>query len=102
MNCPGCGERYNGRRCHNCGYEPFEEAEKSRKISFPSRTSRKKHPLIRFLLILYLIWLLLPLLREWGLKLEAMEERNRQNSSSYHTGKTPPGWRGNSEHSVSG
>ena len=85
--CPGCGAACNGRRCRRCGYEPFPEA--ARRNSIPSGPVRKKekrsYPLIRFLLLLYLIYALMPLLRNWGLKLEAMEDMARKPDSCYHS-----------------
>lgn len=85
--CPGCGAGYNGRRCRRCGYEPFPEAKPhatSAKVPVPRR-KRQKHPLIRFLILLLLIWSLLPLLRQWGHQLEAMEDSNiHTNYSTNH------------------
>lgn len=84
--CPGCGKAYNGRRCRSCGYEPFLETT-SRKTapSAPARKQEKRqYPLIRFLLLLYLIYSLMPLLRNWGLKLEAMEDMARKPETSQH------------------
>ena len=79
-SCPGCGARFNGKRCRSCGYELFGEAAAhrtsgkrtaSRKSS--SAKPGKKHPLAGFALLLMLISALMPMLRNWGLKLEAME-----------------------------
>lgn len=88
--CPGCGAGYNGRRCASCGYEPFGETDSCRKPSVPKR-ERRKRPLLRFLVLLYLIYALLPLFREWGLKLEAMEDMARQTNSGYHSGEAHHG-----------
>lgn len=89
--CPGCGAGYNGRRCRRCGYETFPEAAvRSTKPAAPiTKKQRKKHPLIGFLILLYLIWSLLPLVKEWGLKLEAMEEAARP--GGYHSREVPHG-----------
>lgn len=76
--CPGCGAPWNGRRCRSCGYEPFREDSRPRKKpSGKEKTPPKKHPLLGFLLLLFLIWSLMPLLRNWGQKLEVIEESNR-------------------------
>lgn len=94
--CPSCGASYNGKRCCNCYYEHFTEeiahGNHSHKgeplvIYAPTRKpiprknpfgcdkkTRKKHPLIRFLILLYLLYSLMPMLRNWGLELEARED----------------------------
>lgn len=94
--CPSCGAAYNGRRCRNCLYEPFSEeiahGNHTHKgeplvIGAPARKpvpqkdpfgcdkkSRKRHPLTGFILLLVIINSLLPLIRNWGLELEAREE----------------------------
>lgn len=96
MTCPSCGAPYNGKRCRSCNYEHFSEeiahGNHSHKgeplvIDTPVRKpiprkdpfgcdkkTRKKHPLVRFLVLLALINSLMPMLRNWGLKLEAIEE----------------------------
>lgn len=97
--CPGCGAVYNGRKCRSCGYEPFTEeiahgnhSHKGeplvidaparrpipRKDPFSCEKSRKprsktKHPLLRFFMLLYVIYALMPLLRNWGLELKQRE-----------------------------
>ena len=95
--CPSCGAPYNGKRCRHCGYEHFSEeiahGSHTHKgeplvIDAPSRQpipkkdpfgcekkTRNKHPLVRFALLLALINALMPMLRNWGLKLEAMGNR---------------------------
>ncbi len=112
MICPSCGAPYNGKRCRSCNYEHFSEeiahGNHSHKgeplvIDAPVRKpipkkdpfdcpkkARRKHPLIRFLILLYLIYSLMPLLRQWGLKLEAMEEAQRTDSS-HHAEEVPHG-----------
>ena len=76
--CPGCGAPWNRKRCRSCGYEPFQEDPRPKKgPSGKRKTSPKKHPLLRFLLLLLLIYSLLPLLRNWGQRLEILEEANR-------------------------
>ena len=85
--CPSCGATYSGRRCRSCGYEPFPEADRQKNVPAAPVRRKKKHtyPLIRFLLLLYLLYALIPLLRNWGLKLEAMEDMARKPESSYHS-----------------
>ncbi len=83
--CPGCGAPWNGKHCRSCGYKLFlEEPHPKRSASASrerpagkARKHRKKHPIIRFLLLLCLIYALMPTLRNWGLKLEETEENNR-------------------------
>lgn len=117
LSCPSCGAGFNGKRCRSCGYEHFSEeiAHRGhthrgeplvidspvrrpipRKDPFDcdGRTRRKagkKHPLIRFFILLYIIYCLMPIFREFGLKLEAMEEASRKSESSYHSGEVPHG-----------
>lgn len=94
--CPSCGAPYNGKRCRNCCYEHFSEEiahgnhwHKGEPLVMdgPARKpipekpfdcdkrARKKHPLTGFLVLLALINALMPMLRNWGLKLEEMENR---------------------------
>ena len=76
--CPGCGAPWNGKRCRSCGYVPFREDPRPPKApSAKRKRPQKKHPLLRFLLLLILIYSLIPILRNWGLKLEILEEANR-------------------------
>ena len=86
--CPGCGAVYSGRRCRSCGYKPFPEAisQKTAPSAPVRKKEKRKYPLIRFLILLYLLYALMPLLRNWGLKLEAMEDMARKPSSSHHSG----------------
>lgn len=95
--CPSCGGKFNGKRCRQCGYEQFTEEighgnhwhkGEPLVIDTPQRRpvpqkdpfgcgkkTRKKHPLLRFLVLLLLINSLMPMLRNWGLQLKAMENR---------------------------
>ena len=97
MTCPSCGSPYNGKRCRSCNYEHFSEeiahGNHSHEgeplvINAPVRKpipqkdpfgcekkTRKKYPLVRFLVLLSLIHSLMPVLQNWGLKLEEMENR---------------------------
>lgn len=88
--CPGCGAAYNGKRCRNCGYESFPEgtAQKPAPTAPVRRKEKRRYPLIRFLILLYLIYALMPLFRQWGLKLEAMEDAARHPETSCHTETT--------------
>lgn len=97
FSCPSCGCSYNGKRCRKCGYTHFSEEirhgnhthhgeplviDSPARRPFPrkdpsdcEKKTRKKHPLIRFLVLLFLINSLIPVLRNWGLRLEEMEKR---------------------------
>ena len=79
MKCPSCGAPYNGRRCRSCYYEPFSEAVRpSRRGQTPvPRKGRPGFSLVRFLVLLTFLYTLMPMARNWGLKLEAVEEINR-------------------------
>ena len=92
-SCPSCGSPYDGKRCRNCLYEHFTEEISHgnhthegeplvvespvrkpirRKNPFGcEKRPRKKHPLAGFLVLLVIINGLLPMLRNWGLELEA-------------------------------
>ena len=86
--CPGCGMPYNGKKCRNCLFQPVKTdltsdsvREKQTKVSRPSPKDGKKQTsalrsLIGFLVILVLIALMLPILRNWGMELEEMEHLN--------------------------
>ena len=88
QTCPSCGAGFNGRYCRACGYEHFHEETARRKEGpaaggaaaspvpkkTPEKRTRRKDPMLRFVILLVLINSLMPLLRNWGLKLEAMEE----------------------------
>lgn len=68
--CPGCGADYNGKCCQACGYRPFQKPVR-RPFVFPKP---KKHPLLGFALLLLIIALAVPVLRDWGLELKRREE----------------------------
>lgn len=86
--CPGCGMPYNGRKCRNCLFRTVKTdlttvrtGEKREKASPVSPTDGKKQKsafrsLLGFLVILALIALLLPSLRNWGMELKETEHAN--------------------------
>ena len=83
IRCPGCGMPYNGRKCRNCLFQPVKtdlppvSAEK--KTASQANGKKQKsvlRSLIGFLVILALIALMLPYLRNWGMELEEMERTN--------------------------
>ena len=96
--CPSCGSSYNGKKCRNCLYEAFPDTP-VRKVSSPltadvpskrklpsvrERKPRQQHPLIRFLVLLTLIYSVMPMLRNWGLELKAIEnESNARTVAAY-------------------
>ena len=87
--CPGCGAAWNGRRCRSCGYKSFPNAVNAAPAVPVRKKEKRTYPLLRFLLLLYLIYALMPLFRNWGLKLEAMEDAARQPETSCHTESIP-------------
>ena len=81
--CPGCGMPYNGRKCRNCLFQPVKtdlppvSAEK--KTASQANGKKQKsalRSLLGFLVILALIALLLPSLRNWGMELKEMGHAN--------------------------
>ena len=88
IRCPGCGMPYNGRKCRNCLFQPAKSdlttvrtGEKREKASLDFPAGRKKQKsalrsLLGFLVILALIALMLPSLRNWGMELEEMKRTN--------------------------
>ena len=86
--CPGCGMPYNGRKCRNCLFQTVKtdltsdsigKKQNQASTGFPAG-SRKAGPVLRsllgFLVILALIALMLPTLRNWGMELEETERAN--------------------------
>lgn len=90
--CPSCGAPYNGKRCRECFFQPLDtdmthSAHKQKgELRRPGGSKQKQVPhkkakkqksnissLIGFLIILLLIALMLPMLRNFGTKLEAIE-----------------------------
>ena len=83
--CPGCGMPYNGRKCHNCLFQPVKtdltsvsSGKKQKRVSPAGGRKQKSalRSLLGFLVILALIALLLPSLRNWGMELEKTEQAN--------------------------
>ena len=81
--CPGCGMPYNGRKCRNCLFRPVKTdlTAASPEKKQTSSTGRKKQrsvlrSLLGFLVILTLIALLLPSLRNWGMELKETGHAN--------------------------
>lgn len=98
--CPGCGAPYNGRKCRVCCYEHFSEeithgnhTHKGEPLVIdtpvrrpipkkdpfgcekkPRKREKKGNPLVRFFTLLYIIYALLPMVRNWGLELERREQ----------------------------
>ena len=95
--CPSCGSGYNGKRCRSCGYESFGETNRSgnrrhtgvfygadtasektipqKPPSGQRNNTGKKQPMLGFVVLLTLIYSLMPVFRNWGLQLEAMEAK---------------------------
>lgn len=99
--CPSCGARYNGKKCRQCLYENFGETiahgshtHKGEPLVIDSpvrrpipkkdpfgcppkqkkqKSARQKNPVLRFLVLLFAIYSLLPMIRNWGLDLERRE-----------------------------
>lgn len=77
-HCPGCGVPYNGKKCRMCGFQPLEKNIEQtpvtrRKSAVLPRKKSAVSALLGFVVILALIALLLPVLRNWGESLEEME-----------------------------
>lgn len=83
FRCPSCGASYNGKKCHQCGYEHFSQeisrgrpqtsALPPKKSGTVPKKARKKRPFLGLFVIFLMIGCLLPLVRSWGQKLEVME-----------------------------
>ena len=96
--CPSCGAAYNGKKCRQCYYENFGETiahgnhthkgeplviegpvRKPIKQKSPfecEKKQRRQHPIVRFAVLLIMIYSLLPMVRNWGLELKAIETRS--------------------------
>lgn len=80
--CPGCGAPYNGKKCRACFFQPVEtdisHGNRKEKHKLPLSGKQKRQPsviraMVGFLIILLLIALLLPAVREFGENLETIE-----------------------------
>jgi len=92
--CPSCGAPYNGKKCRKCFYQPMTPAAVSKGKAVPrkrrSRVKKQKsalRSLVGFLILLALIALLLPILRNWGQELKATAE-SQSVSQSIHPAVT--------------
>lgn len=83
-SCPGCGKGYTGTRCRHCGWETFSEQTVSPKPTVSGKRKKRIHPLIGFLLLLALIAAMLPALRNFGMKLEQIEQKAQYQAVSPH------------------
>lgn len=92
--CPGCGAPYNGKRCHRCFYQPMTtvRAPSSRRPESRKKTALGRKPssalrsLLGFVILLALIAMLLPMLRNWGTDLKATAESHAAGNPLYATG----------------
>ena len=84
--CPGCGAPYNGKKCRACLYTPMETTLTRQTGRFSEKSTpvtRQKQPktigssLRGFCILLALLAILMPGIRNWGIKLDAMEAINR-------------------------
>lgn len=80
--CPGCGAPYDGRKCRICLYTSVDTDLPRQTKPFPSapRAKQKRSAaasMAGFLLILALIAIVLPLARNLGRKLDAIDAANR-------------------------
>ena len=82
--CPECGKGYTGTRCRHCGWETFSEQTVSPKPTVAKNRKKRIHPLIGFLLLLALIAAMLPTLRNFGMKLEQIEQKAQNQAVSSH------------------
>ena len=74
--CPGCGAVYNGKKCRACGYTPFSNTSLPGEpvpAGIRFRRRKRSHPFLGFVLLLCLIAGSIPLMRNFGLELEARE-----------------------------
>ena len=79
--CPGCGAPYNGKKCRRCLYQPMTAASPAsvqprKKLTATQQKPSALRSLLGFVILLILIGLLLPVLRNWGAELKATEESN--------------------------
>lgn len=80
LRCPGCGGVYNGKKCRVCLYQPMETdlSHPVRKSAAPMPKKRRSAAgsLAGFLILLGLIAAVMPQMRSFGGKLDAMEAVN--------------------------
>ena len=79
-HCPGCGAPYNGRKCRHCLYQPMTANATAARPRTEPAARQNKSPALRsllgFVILLILIGLLLPILRNWGADLKTTAESN--------------------------
>lgn len=82
IRCPGCGAPYDGKKCRACLYKPMETnlSYHAKTVAVRPRQKQKKSAfssLVGFFVILALIAVMLPTIRNWGMKLDAIEAANQ-------------------------
>lgn len=86
IRCPSCGAPYNGKKCRVCLYEPMETGIPSgtgkktvQRPAVPRQTRQKSigSSLLGLFFILAMICIMMPVFRNWGMKLDAIEAINR-------------------------
>lgn len=82
MRCPSCGAPYNGKKCRACLYVPTEtNLSRSTKTApvIPGQKRKKStfSSLAGLFVILAIIAMVMPGLRSWGWKLDAIDAANR-------------------------
>lgn len=82
IRCPGCGAPYDGKKCRTCLYKPMETnlSYHAKTVAVRPRQKQKKSgfgSLRGLFIILALIAVMIPGLRNWGMKLDAIEAANR-------------------------
>ena len=90
--CPSCGAVYNGKKCRACLYTNFGEGASHKtgtvrtavpvaeNSPVPEKRARRKKPMARFFLLLTVIYSLMPMVRNWGLELKAIERQRGGNT----------------------
>ena len=81
QRCPGCGAPYNGKKCRRCLYQPMAVKASSSPVRRKKPAANRKPSsalgsLLGFLILLALIAMLLPVLRSWGMDMQAIAEAN--------------------------
>jgi len=107
--CPSCGALYNGKKCCKCCFQPLDtditRSIHKQKGAMRQRGALKQKPIPRkkyknqktavssllgFLILLVLIALMLPILRNFGTKLEAIEASQIISETYSENAKTDP------------